>query len=29
MLEAQEEPLREDVFIDVDPPTGYTSNAFY
>jgi hypothetical protein len=24
-----EEPLREDVFVDVDPPIGITTNAFY
>ena len=25
----EKEPLREDVFIDVDPPMGITTNAFY
>lgn len=29
LVEEPDEPLREDVFIDTDPPVGYTSNAFY
>lgn len=29
LVEEPDEPMRTDVFIDTDPPTGYTSNAFY
>jgi len=29
LVEEADEPMRSDVFIDTDPPTGYTSNAFY
>jgi hypothetical protein len=29
LIEEPSEPMRSDVFIDTDPPTGYTSNAFY
>lgn len=29
LVEEPDEPMRTDVFIDTDPPTGYTSNAYY
>lgn len=29
LVEEPDEPLRSDVFIDMDPPTGITTNAFY
>ena len=29
LITEKDEPLREDVFIELDPPAGYTSNAFY
>jgi len=29
LIEESDEPLREDVLIDTEPPTAYTSNAFY
>jgi hypothetical protein len=28
LLTAKDEPLREDVFIDMEPPYGYVSNTF-
>ena len=28
LITAKDEPLREDVFIDMDPPSGYVSNTF-
>jgi hypothetical protein len=29
LVEEADEPMRADVFIETDPPSGYTSNAFY
>jgi hypothetical protein len=29
LVEEPDEPMRTDVFIETDPPSGYTSNAFY
>lgn len=29
LIEEPDEPLRTDIYIDGDPPAGYTSNAFY
>lgn len=29
LIEDADEPMREDVYIDTDPPTAYTSNAYY
>jgi hypothetical protein len=29
LITEKDEPLREDVFIDTEPPAGYTSNAYY
>lgn len=29
LIEEKDEPMREDVFIETEPPTAYTSNAYY